>query len=193
MNASSRRLDNPDGTRPLTWPVHRNLVQADRTEVLCLLLAVNKGFFTIENPLGSLLFCSAPSSTLQQVVPCNRVVLDQCQFGLRPVSPLPSEFLRKSTILFSHSAAFSGLAKRCPGTSISHTRLRTAADRRSGRGPHSIRCHVGWSLSARAVRSPCSVCVGRATCHREADGTYSGLDYPEDLFVHSGGHRLRAA
>ncbi len=60
MNAASRSLDNPDGTRPLTWPEHRSLVQADRTAVLCLLLAVNKGFFTTENPLGSLLFCSTP-------------------------------------------------------------------------------------------------------------------------------------
>ena len=85
--------------------------------------------FAVENPSGSLLFLCTPMQILQRSLSCCSVELDQCQYGLRPPSPAPGEFLRKATVFLGNFSELLLLEKRCPGTGPRHQHVRVLGRR----------------------------------------------------------------
>ena len=77
---------------PLLAPQNRALVFLgnlfmERTVEACLVVFRHGGDFTIENPLGSLLWLTQPMKQLQLVTKACTVDLDQCAFGAPSVKP----------------------------------------------------------------------------------------------------------
>ena len=142
MNGSSRCLACPDGARPLTARDAESMLQADRTAVLCLVLEAGGSLYSIENPIGSMLFHSTPFRILWACSHATEVAFDQCCHGLRPppFAPLPGsravpqqddQFVRKSTIVWGNFPELRRLASRCPGPRPGHRHAHALGSRRT--------------------------------------------------------------
>ena len=83
--------------------------------------------------------------------------LDQCQYGLKPPSALPPEFVRKGTTIWSNTPAVDTLTRRCPGTTAEHVHVHALGTAESG-----IPGHPRVNRATAAGVYPSSLCQALA-------------------------------
>ena len=111
-----RSLDWPDGLPSLTGEMWcttflGNLFK-DRTCEACLVLSMLGFDFSIENPLGSLIWETPAFRFLVKTTRSFTVDFDQCAFGAPSMKP--------TRVLGSHQLLTAALLRKCPGKSSSH-------------------------------------------------------------------------
>ncbi len=131
FNGSTRTAACPDGPRPLTRAHAQSLEQVERMVVVCALLHIRGGTFTIENPEHSLMFLSSPFVALRGLVSTWDACFDQCAYGLRPPAHASFEFIKKSTRFVANFPGISALEIRCPGRSSDHQHIHAFGARRA--------------------------------------------------------------
>jgi hypothetical protein len=132
--------------------------------VLCALLPLRGGWFTIENPAVSLLFRSSPMQGLGSLLSVWSVTFDQCMYGLRPPAAGPEEYIKESTRVVANFPAISGLERRCTGRTWDHLHVHALGTRRTS--VDGTECCV--SVAMWASRYPDGLCRALAElAHRQ--------------------------
>ncbi len=164
LNGSSRTTLVPAGIRPLCYREHRSLQQVDRMCVLCFLLHIRNGYFTIENPRESLMFRSSPFVLLTELVTLSCALVDQCQYDLRPPGPAAHEFIRKSTKIYGNFRRIESISRTCPGKSSQHEHVHALGSRKVADETGHVK---SVSVAIWASRYPAELCDAIARCVAE--------------------------
>ena len=126
------------GTRTPTCPMGdgslpREILGNSQSEVvadLCLELAKQGGFFTVENPYDSSLWISVSMRRLTSKVATFTSTFDMCSYGLQLPGATCDEYCRKRTSLLSNVASVRSLDRLCPGVSGVYVHRRAWGHRR---------------------------------------------------------------
>ena len=111
-----RSFDWPDGLPHLAGDLFLavflgNLFR-DRTIEACLILSLLGFDFSIENPLGSLIWATPSFKSFMVATRAFSVDFDQCAFGAPSMKP--------TRVVGSHQSLTAALFRKCPGRSRSH-------------------------------------------------------------------------
>ena len=146
LNGGSRTSSKPLGTGALERERRGNQLARVSVEA-CKLLYINECFFSIENPVNSLLWLLPGLRYLSKLPGVHKVVFDQCEFGLCFPDSLPTERCKKRTMLLTNHPGLARLERRCEG---GHTHVH-AFD--------SVKTKSGWcKRSALAAVYPRELC-----------------------------------
>ena len=111
-----RSLDWPDGLPHLAGDlliaVFLGNLFRDRTIEACLILSLLGFDFSIENPLGSLIWATPSFKSFMVATRAFSVDFDQCAFGAPSMKP--------TRVVGSHQSLVAALFRKCPGRSRSH-------------------------------------------------------------------------
>ena len=100
LNGGSRTSAKPLGTGVLERERRGNQLARVSAE-LCKILYINGCYFSIENPVNSLLWLLPALRNLSKLPGVHKVISDQCEFGLCFPDSLPTERCRKRTMLLT--------------------------------------------------------------------------------------------
>ena len=121
IGGGSRRANKPEGDL-LDQKELRGNQQACVVAELCWLLHVHGGWFSVENPRGSLLWQYGPMRSLSEVAAS--VDFDQCCYGLRLVGCETKKFgpfIKKPTRLLTNVPALKKMSMLCKGDHQHHS------------------------------------------------------------------------
>ena len=111
-----RSFDWPDGlphfAGDLLIAVFLGNLFRDRTIEACLILSLLGFDFSIENPLGSLIWATPSFKSFMVATRAFSVDFDQCAFGAPSMKP--------TRVVGSHQSLTAALFRKCPGRSRSH-------------------------------------------------------------------------
>ena len=111
-----RSFDWPDGLPHLAGDLFIAVFQGnlfrDRTIEACLILSLLGFDFSIENPLGSLIWATPSFKSFMVATRAFSVDFDQCAFGAPSMKP--------TRVVGSHQSLTTALFRKCPGRSRSH-------------------------------------------------------------------------
>ena len=164
--SSSRTADNPLGSCLRENEIKGNL-HAKHVSVLCHALVLNKGYYSIENPLGSYLFLHPGIMSLSQTRGSFFCCFDQCLFGLQLPGCDADHYIRKRTRILTNVDELTDLEGLCAGPSADHKHEHCWGSRIVD-GKHI-------SLTSSAATYPIKLCRRWAKCIQKL---YKRLDPP---------------
>lgn len=126
---STRTKENPLGSMQRPTEIEGNL-QAENVARLCRALIKVSGYFSIENPGGSMLFHHPHIKALASSTNSIFVRLDQCMYGLTLPGSLPGEFCRKRTCIFTNMLELKDLEITCSGQTKLHRHVHAWGSRK---------------------------------------------------------------
>ena len=119
LSGGTRFQSNPagDGSRPKEAEAN---AMADFMCEMCLLLHKQGSDFTIQNPLGSMLWRYVAVVELCRITSSSHVHVHQCAYDLRHPGAKVSEYVSKSATFVTNFSELEKLAAHCPGVSAHH-------------------------------------------------------------------------